>query len=619
MNKLTFLILLVTICLSASLAASNRSIWVNEDFSSGTFPPTDWTISSNAANWSTVQGAAAGGSAPEVRFSWDPQFTGSSYLISPVFDTTGETTVYLDFDHYVDWYGNPFSIGVATRSSAGAWNVAYTQNPTANIGPLRKTVTITNADVGSSTFQFALFFSGNSYNIDYWYIDNVKLYTPFAYDLAILSIPGEEHVEAGTAITPTCDIKNVGLNALTATVSLDIYQHETLMHSYPDYVTQNLAASIAATVSFPSFTPAVANELYRFVFSIGSLEDVVDGDPSNNTKTKSMNTWTGEKQNVLLEIGTGGWCPYCPGAAMAADHFVEENYNVAVIENHNGDPYATDTSNGRNAYYGISGYPTGVFDGLLQSVGGNNSTSIFPTYLPLYEQRATVKTPISLALYGTGEGLNYSINAKINKLANLAYENLVLHLAVTQSDIQYSWQGQTEFNFVNRLMAPDLNGTPVNLKDAPLGIMTVPLNFSIGSDWDMGNLELVAFVQNLDTKEVMQAYKVALINLPENPVANEDNVNPVQTTVLHNNFPNPFNPETTISYSVKTTTPVLVEIFNLKGQLVKTLVNESKAAGTHNVVWNGTDSNNHSLSSGIYYFKMSAGKYSSTKKMMLMK
>jgi hypothetical protein len=44
---------------------------------------------------------------------------------------------------------------------------------------------------------------------------------------------------------------------------------------------------------------------------------------------------------------------------MAADDFVDEGYNVAVIENHNGDPYATDISDGRNAYYGISGYPTG--------------------------------------------------------------------------------------------------------------------------------------------------------------------------------------------------------------------------------------------------------------------
>jgi len=123
-----------------------------------------------------VQGAAAGGSAPEARFSWNPQFNGSSYLISPIYDTTGETSLYLDFDHFVDWYANPFTIGVATRSAGGAWNVVYSEDPSANLGPVRQTVWINNTDAGSSSFQFALFFSGNSYNIDYWYIDNVALY-----------------------------------------------------------------------------------------------------------------------------------------------------------------------------------------------------------------------------------------------------------------------------------------------------------------------------------------------------------------------------------------------------------------------------------------------------------
>ncbi|MDD4309706.1 MAG: FlgD immunoglobulin-like domain containing protein [Candidatus Cloacimonetes bacterium] len=618
MKKLSVLLLLAALCIIASLSASNRAIWVNEDFS-GNFPPTGWTISSNSANWDTVQSGSAGGSAPEVRFSWEPQFTGSTYLISPQYDTTGETTIYLDYNQYVDWYATPFTVGVATRSGGGAWNVAFSQNPTANVGPQLKTVSINNADVGSSSFQFAIYFSGSSYNIDYWYIDNVKLYTPFPYDLGITDIPGPEHVEAGTAITPICEVKNLGMSPLTATVSLDIYQGSTMVNSHPDFYSQSLSAGATVNVSFPSFTPAVANELYRYVFSVGSLEDVVDGDLTNNTKEKTMNTWTSGKQNVLLEIGTGGWCPYCPGAAMAADHFVEEGYNVAVIENHNGDPYATDTSDARNAYYGISGFPTGVFDGLLSYVGGNNSTSIFPSYLPLYQQRADIKTPISLSLYGTNDALNYSVYAQINKLANLAYDNLVLHVAITQSHIPYNWQGQTEFNFVNMLMVPDVNGTIVDLKNAPLGVMNIPLNFTFGSTWDMFNSELVVFVQNLDTKEVLQTYKVALLNLPENPVSVDDGITPVQKTALHNNFPNPFNPETTIRYSLKEFSPVSIGIYNVKGQLVKTLIDERKAAGDHSIVWNGTDDNNRAVGSGVYYFKMYAGKFSSTKKMILLK
>ncbi|MCD8480286.1 MAG: choice-of-anchor J domain-containing protein [Candidatus Cloacimonetes bacterium] len=102
-------------------------------------------------------------------------------------------------------------------------------------------------------------------------------------------------------------------------------------------------------------------------------------------------------------------------------------------------------------------------------------------------------------------------------------------------------------------------------------------------------------------------------------VSNDDISAPVMMTELKGNYPNPFNPETTIRYSVREASPVNIEIYNLKGQLVKTLVSESKAAGEHSVIWKGTDNNNRPVSSGVYFYKMNAGKYSSTKKMIMMK
>jgi hypothetical protein len=99
----------------------------------------------------------------------------------------------------------------------------------------------------------------------------------------------------------------------------------------------------------------------------------------------------------------------------------------------------------------------------------------------------------------------------------------------------------------------------------------------------------------------------------------DDVIIPVLATELQSNYPNPFNPETTIRYSVKETSPVTIEVYNLKGQLIRTLVNEVKTAGNYSVVWNGRDSHNQPVSSGVYFYKMNAGKYSSTKKMIMMK
>lgn len=101
------------------------------------------------------------------------------------------------------------------------------------------------------------------------------------------------------------------------------------------------------------------------------------------------------------------------------------------------------------------------------------------------------------------------------------------------------------------------------------------------------------------------------------PVA--ENEIPVLHTVLHENFPNPFNPETTISFSIKDAADVQLEVYNLKGQLVKSLVNDRQATGMYSVVWNGTDDAGKAVSSGIYYYRLRSGRFSSTKKMVLMK
>jgi flagellar hook assembly protein FlgD len=85
------------------------------------------------------------------------------------------------------------------------------------------------------------------------------------------------------------------------------------------------------------------------------------------------------------------------------------------------------------------------------------------------------------------------------------------------------------------------------------------------------------------------------------------------------NYPNPFNPTTNISFNLSFESDVSLSIYNIKGQLVKQLVNEQLSAGPHTIEWNGKDSNNKSVSSGIYYYKISSGKDSAINKMLLLK
>jgi hypothetical protein len=88
---------------------------------------------------------------------------------------------------------------------------------------------------------------------------------------------------------------------------------------------------------------------------------------------------------------------------------------------------------------------------------------------------------------------------------------------------------------------------------------------------------------------------------------------------LYNNYPNPFNPETTISFSLADQTPVKLSIYNTKGQLVRTLVNGSLPRGDHKAVWDGKDLNGNTAGSGLYLYRLESGSYSKTLKMALVK
>jgi hypothetical protein len=108
------------------------------------------------------------------------------------------------------------------------------------------------------------------------------------------------------------------------------------------------------------------------------------------------------------------------------------------------------------------------------------------------------------------------------------------------------------------------------------------------------------------------------LNFTLEPSSNEDEVIPVTVTALHGNYPNPFNPETTISYDIKDPTNVRLDIYNVRGQLVRTLVNEQQSSARYRVVFDAKDRNGSPLSSGIYFYRLRAGDYIQTRKMMLM-
>ena len=88
---------------------------------------------------------------------------------------------------------------------------------------------------------------------------------------------------------------------------------------------------------------------------------------------------------------------------------------------------------------------------------------------------------------------------------------------------------------------------------------------------------------------------------------------------LFQNYPNPFNPKTNITFELNQSGRTSVDIFNVKGQLVKTLIDKHLYGGKHNVVWDGSDVENKQVGSGMYFYRVTVNGQQYSKQMIMLK
>jgi hypothetical protein len=147
--------------------------------------------------------------------------------------------------------------------------------------------------------------------------------------------------------------------------------------------------------------------------------------------------------------------------------------------------------------------------------------------------------------------------------------------------------------------------------ETPLGLKSVfPGEIQEGDEMTLGE-HLVAPIQVTTTS---QSYgEVTSVRQIASGAATPS------TFQLDQNFPNPFNPETEITYHLPEQQEISLIVFNLIGQQVKTLVNTSQAAGSYSVAWDGTDRFGSKVPTGVYIYRLQAGKFVESRKMMLVK
>lgn len=217
------------------------------------------------------------------------------------------------------------------------------------------------------------------------------------------------------------------------------------------------------------------------------------------------------REFVLFEVFTGVHCPYCPAAANGIAQMMDEGLAIAPVAYHttafSTDLYYTNETNARASYYGINSYPTLKADGVTgMSGGGNASENMYSHYRNYYNQRISVPSPFTIDLnYECVEGNVCRVNCTVNQVGECNGTDVRVFIALTQCNIDVSWQGMQGLHHVCRDMIPSQTGTSFT---GPT--MTISENFEM--NWPKEDCFLTAWVQNYSgsTKEVYQAVRMSM-------------------------------------------------------------------------------------------------------------
>ncbi len=171
-------------------------------------------------------------------------------------------------------------------------------------------------------------------------------------------------------------------------------------------------------------------------------------------------------------------------------------------------------------------------------------------------------------------------------------------------DVRYA-SNQTDGKFVLKL-----DGNIIS------SIVSVPVTggWQTWQTMTLQNIQLPAGTHNLMIQFLSGGYNLNYFMFSPNATGVKNEKNHEFTFSLNQNFPNPFNPNTEIKYSIPSRSFVTLKVYNILGNEVKTLVNENKDAGEYSINFNANN-----LPSGVYFYRISAGNYTSLKKMILLK
>ena len=485
---------------ATAMMAQNRAVLLQESFDGATMPA-GWSIAGlGQSNWNISGTNNAGGEANEMWLYYGPQFNGISRLVSPVTDMTGINSVIISFKHCLDNYSGSHTLGIATTSDGGTtWNEGWSQVYSSD-GVYSVTQEISTPDMGSANFQFCIYYSGNSYNIDNWFFDDIVMFTLENLDLAITgtSLP---------AIMPTGDLTvNMGVvnYGVTTISTIEATYEVSGMEPVNQIFNVDLASLATTTLTFDAHTAMNIPGNYDVTLTIVKVNGQDDDVSDNNVLVKSLSIPIDNVQRIpMIEHFSSSTCGPCVSVNNQMNTFCNNNpgrYTYTKYQMNwpgTGDPYYTTEGGVRRTYYGVSAVPDIYLDG----VGTNNSAVNQNTF----NQHAEEPGYFDVRGSFTVEGNNIHVVADVMPYVNIEARVFIsVNEKVTHGNV--GTNGETEFHHVFMKMLPDGEGSTIDFTTGEIQRLEFTQDMSGTHVEEMSDLEVSIWVQNYGSKYVYNSH-----------------------------------------------------------------------------------------------------------------
>jgi thiol-disulfide isomerase/thioredoxin len=604
----------------------------NEGFESSVFPPNGWSLSGTAGLWArTTDCSGYGTGAAAARADFYNNSAGvTQQLNTPTFFPASLAGDSLFFDHaYATYSGENDRLQIYTSTNGGTnWTSLILLNG-GTAGPLNTGGTTTGYFVPTAgqwaTKKYALpvgtnrvrFTAISAYG-NCLYVDNIQVTGALPdHDASVTTINAPTGLVM-VATDPQVVAKNMGSNTESFQVKIAIDSGGVAVYSDSQNVS-GLAPGDTIQVTFGSWTPAPGNP-----YSVTAYSQLAGDQVTNNDTSRTTTNSFFSRRKVYVEDFTAQWCGYCPYVQDALQRLKGECGDsiiaVGVHPSTTSDSFYTAHSADIMNFYGnIGGYPTTVWDGVEQAVGG--WTAVYDEALrPMFDKRKSIGSPFTISLAGNQAGNTGSITATIDYPGGVPISGNIKMVIIEESKYCV-WPSATANPRCDSMaeflrdMFPSSAGDAITVNN---GANTKTINFTLNAGWNKNRLDFLVYINNMTTKEIYNASEIAYNDMT-GVEGSPDPADAGLRTQLLPCHPNPAGGQVSFSYRLNSPGQVSLNIYDIAGRLVHSLVDEKQNAGAHTVTWNGANEGGQRLASGIYFYKLTAGGYSAVKKITILR